>query len=153
MTGDAAPPAQTQRMGLYEAIWALTSELSLNVVLQKVADLSRELAEASYSALGVLGDDGSLVRFITSGMSQQGRERIGRLPEGRGVLGVVLREAKPLRLADIAHHPESVGFPLNWFIMMSDTDKVSRCESSHQRYLVPGGWLRSQESPGWPSND
>ena len=42
---------------------------------------------------------------------------------------------------------------LNSFIMMSDTDKVSRCESSHQRYLVPGGWLRSQESPGWPSND
>ena len=42
---------------------------------------------------------------------------------------------------------------VNSFIMMSDTDKVSRCESSHQRYLVPGGWLRSQESPGWPSND
>ena len=42
---------------------------------------------------------------------------------------------------------------VNWFIMMSDTDKESRCESSHQRYLVPGGWLRSQESPGWPSND
>jgi two-component system, NarL family, sensor histidine kinase DevS len=100
-----------QGNGLYEAIWALTSELSLDGVLQKVADLSRELVGASYSALGVLGPDGRLVQFITSGISHRGRERIGRPPEGRGVLGVVLRDGKPLRLADLSQHPESTGFP------------------------------------------
>ena len=96
---------------LYEAISDLTSELSLEIVLQKVADLSRRLAGASYSALGVLGEDNSLARFITSGITKQARDRIGRTPEGKGVLGVVLREGAPLRLSDIAKHPESIGFP------------------------------------------
>ncbi len=96
---------------LYEAVWTLTSELSLDVVLQKVADLSRELVGASYSALGVVGEDGKLVRFVTSGISQRGRERIGRIPEGKGVLGVVLKEGKPLRLADLTQHPASAGIP------------------------------------------
>ena len=93
----------TSAGNLYEAIRTLTSELSLDALLQKVADLSRELVGASYSALGVLGEDGTLVQFITSGINQRGMERIGRLPEGKGVLGVVLLEARPLRLADLAH--------------------------------------------------
>ena len=110
---------EPRRRGLYEAVWALTTELSLEVVLQKVADLSRELVGSSYSALGVLGEDGSLVRFITSGISVKGRERIGRPPEGKGVLGVVLREGQLLRLADISQHPESVGFPSHHPVMKS----------------------------------
>ncbi len=111
MADDPAVPTTTQGRGLYEAIWALTSELSLDGVLQKVADFSRELVGASYSALGVLGEEGRLVRFITSGISQRGRERIGRPPEGKGVLGVVIREGKPLRLKDLTQHPESAGVP------------------------------------------
>ena len=96
---------------LHQAIWNLTSELSLDAVLQKIADLSRELVGASYSALAVLGGDGKLARFITSGISQRGKERIGSLPQGKGVLGVVLQDGKPLRLPDLAQHPQSVGFP------------------------------------------
>ena len=104
-------PLDIGKWSLHEAIWALTSELSLDVVLQKVADLSRALVGASHSALAVVGEDGILVRFITSGISQRARERIGRIPEGRGLLGVVLREGKPLRIANLAQHTESVGFP------------------------------------------
>jgi signal transduction histidine kinase len=108
--GGEVPEGPSQSR-LYEAVWTLTSELSLDVVLQKVADLSRELVGASYSALGVVGEDGKLVRFVTSGISQRGRERIGRIPEGHGVLGVVLKEGKPLRLADLTQHPASAGIP------------------------------------------
>ncbi len=117
---EAAPensPENNKERSLYEAISTLTSELSLEVVLQKVTDLSRELVGATYSALGVLGEDGSLVRFITSGIDRQKREKIGRLPEGKGVLGVVVRDGKPLRLGDLTRHAESVGFP-NFHPMM-----------------------------------
>ena len=102
---------EAQIGGLYEAISAVTSELSLDAVLQKVADLSRGLVGASYSALRVLGPDGKLVQFITSGISKEARERIGNIPEGKGVLGVVLREGRTLRLPDLSRHAESVGFP------------------------------------------
>ena len=104
---------------LFEAIRSLTSELSLDVVLQNVADLSRELVGASYSALGVLGTGGRLVQFITSGFSQEERDHIGTLPEGRGVLGVVIRDGRPLRLKVISNHSQSVGFPPNHPVMKS----------------------------------
>ena len=64
-------PART----LHEAIRDLTTELSLDVVLQKVVDLSRELVGASYSALGIMGEEGNLIQFITSGISREGRNR------------------------------------------------------------------------------
>ncbi len=104
---------------LFEAIRSLTSELSLDVVLQNVADLSRELVGASYSALGVLGTGGRLVQFITSGFSQEERDHIGTLPEGKGVLGVVIRDGRPLRLKVISDHSQSVGFPPNHPVMKS----------------------------------
>ena len=110
---EASDDPQGQGRRLYDAISALTSELSLDAVLQNVTDLSRELVGASYSALGVLGESDSLVQFITSGISQRGRERIGRIPEGKGVLGVVIQDGKPLRLADLTQHPEAVGLPQN----------------------------------------
>lgn len=107
----------TGQPSLDEAISALTAELSLESVLQKVTDLSRELVGASYSALGVLGEDGRIARFITSGITQRGRERIGKIPEGRGLLGLVLREGRPVRVADIAQHAESSGSPSNHPLM------------------------------------
>ena len=122
MTGqltDGSEAAEAHGGSLYEAIRALTSELSLGAVLQSVADLSRELVGASYGALGVLGTEGKLVQFITSGISQGERDRIGRPPEGGGELGVVIRDGSPLRLKDIAKHPQSVGFPPNHPIMKS----------------------------------
>ncbi|MCH7713519.1 MAG: GAF domain-containing sensor histidine kinase [Chloroflexi bacterium] len=97
--------------GLHDAIRTLTSELSLDDVLQKVADLSRHLAGAKYGALGILGQDGLLERFITSGISQRQITRIGPLPQGKGVLGVVMLEGKTLRLPDLTKHPQSVGVP------------------------------------------
>ena len=111
LIGEEAQPAGFGSGALYDAVRDLTSELSVEAVLQKVADLSRELVGASYSALGVIGDDGELSNFITSGISTSTRRRIGKLPQGRGVLGVVLREGKSLRLANLSEHPETVGFP------------------------------------------
>ena len=112
-------PADGEAGALHEAIRTLTSNLSLEMVLQQVADLSRELVSAAYSALGITGEDGSLTRFITSGISPEDRDRIGDPPEGKGVLGVVLQEGKPLRLADIGQHPASAGFPANHPAMRS----------------------------------
>ena len=79
---DREAPTRT----LHEAIRDLTTELSLDVVLQKVVDLSRELVGASYSALGIMGEEGILVQFITSWISRQGRDLIGPLPECKCVL-------------------------------------------------------------------
>ena len=102
--------SSTDPSALHEAIRTLTSNLSLDMVLQQVADLSKELVSATYSALGILGEDGSLVQFITAGISDAGRERIGDPPEGKGILGIVLREGQSLRLHDLTQHPDSGGF-------------------------------------------
>jgi len=106
-------PSFTEASSLHEAIRTLTSNLSLEMVLQQVADLSRELVSATYSALGILGEDGSLVQFITSGISQADRDKIGDPPTGNGILGVVLQEGQSLRLHDLNQHPMSAGFPAN----------------------------------------
>ena len=108
---EPANPTNTEWAALHEAIRTLSSNLSLEMVLQQVADLSRELVSATYSALGIMGQDGRLLPFITSGIPQKDRDRIGAPLEGRGVLSVVLREGLPLRLTDLTKHLESVGFP------------------------------------------
>ncbi len=88
------------------------SEHSLERVLQRVVDAAREVVGARYAALGVLSPDGnSLVQFVTSGISEAERERIGDLPSGRGLLGLVIREPAPIRTADINRHPQRYGFP------------------------------------------
>jgi signal transduction histidine kinase len=90
----------------------LTSELSLEGVLQRVAELACRIIGARYSAIGVLSDDHlRLEAFVTTGIDQETRARLGAPPEGKGVLGLVLRERKVIRLADLAAHPDSVGFP------------------------------------------
>ncbi len=88
------------------------SEHSLDRVLQRVVDSAREVVGARYAALGVLSADGTtLGEFVTSGLSEVERERIGALPQGRGLLGLVIRERKPIRSADITRHPQRYGFP------------------------------------------
>lgn len=109
MTSDTQ--SELDRNRLHDAIRTLTSELSLEDVLQKVAGLSRQLAGAQYGALGILGHEGQLERFITSGISQPERDRIGPLPQGKGVLGAVMCDGTTLRLPDLTKHPQSVGFP------------------------------------------
>jgi signal transduction histidine kinase len=97
---------------LLETGLALAAELSLPALLQRIIELAVELTEASYGALGVLSADGArLADFITSGISEAERTAIGKLPRGDGILGVIIREPEPLRLADIAGDERSVGFP------------------------------------------
>ena len=91
---------------------AVFSERSLDRVLQQVVDSAREVVGARYAALGVLAPDHqSLSQFVTSGMSQAERNRIGALPTGRGLLGLLIREPKPVRTRDITRHPKRYGFP------------------------------------------
>ncbi len=88
------------------------SRHDLDHVLQEVVDAAREVVGARYAALGVLGEDReTLVQFVTSGLDEATRNRIGDLPRGRGLLGHVIREAKPIRTADINRHPHRYGFP------------------------------------------
>jgi signal transduction histidine kinase len=91
---------------------ALFSERSLDRVLQQVVDSARDVVGAQYAALGVLAPDrASLSQFVTSGISQAERDRIGALPTGRGLLGVLIREPRAVRTRDITRHPKRSGFP------------------------------------------
>jgi len=91
---------------------AIFSRHDLNHVLQEVVDAAREVVGARYAALGVLGQDGEgLVQFVTSGIDAELRARIGDAPRGRGLLGHVIREAKPVRTSDLNRHPQRYGFP------------------------------------------
>ncbi len=105
------PEFKRQFSGLHQAALALASERSLEGLLQKIVDLARELAHAEYAALGVPGEDGTLDQFLVSGISVEQQAAIGHLPEGRGVLGILLRDGRPLRLSDLRDHPAAVGFP------------------------------------------
>jgi hypothetical protein len=83
---------------LSESGIALTSELSLQAVLQKVVDVAREQADAKFAAMSVLGPEGEVRQFLSSGITPEDRERIGNIPHGRGLLGVLLRRTRPSRL-------------------------------------------------------
>jgi signal transduction histidine kinase len=102
------------RLGrLIEVGQALTSELDLEVLLGRVLGAAREVTGARFAALGVLDERRrGLERFVTSGLDERARARIGGLPRGRGVLGVLIDDPRPLRLADVGAHPRSFGFPL-----------------------------------------
>jgi signal transduction histidine kinase len=90
---------------------ALTSELDRDEVLQRVADQARLVANAKYAALGVFDEDGIVETFTTSGITAEERARIGPLPRGRGLLGLLQTERRPMRLRDLHQHASSVGFP------------------------------------------
>jgi signal transduction histidine kinase len=93
---------------------SLSSELSLDALLQRIVETAAELTDARYAALGVIDKTGqALERFLTTGIDAETHAAIGDLPRGRGILGVLIRDAKPLRLRDIADDPRSVGFPPN----------------------------------------
>jgi signal transduction histidine kinase len=87
-------------------------DLDLDAVLHRVLTAAQELTEARYAALGVLNTERTgLARFLTIGIDDATRQAIGTLPQGRGVLGVLVEEPLPLRIADVAKHPRSYGFP------------------------------------------
>jgi signal transduction histidine kinase len=105
--------AESERLrALLGAGIALSSELSLDAVLQKIAEAAAELTEAQFAALGVIDPTGQkLERFVVAGIDEETHAAIGDLPTGGGILGVLIEESRPLRLDDLAAHPRSVGFP------------------------------------------
>jgi signal transduction histidine kinase len=97
---------------LLDAGRVLVSELDLDTVLRHVLNIARELTGAHYAALGVLDDSRTaLSDFITSGVDEETHGAIGDLPRGRGVLGLLIEDPRPLRLGDVTMHPRSYGFP------------------------------------------
>jgi signal transduction histidine kinase len=106
--------AQSRRLqGLNEAGLALSAELDTETLLHKIAELARVVGDATYAALGTFDDKGAVTRFYTSGISEAEHARIGHLPVGKGILGLLPRAGRPIRLRDLRDHPASVGFPAN----------------------------------------
>ncbi|SUA43606.1 sensor histidine kinase [Nocardia africana] len=103
--------ARDQMDGLVEAMLAVTATLNLDDTLRTIVHAAMSLVGARYGAVGVVGPDGDLARFIHEGIDAETVTRIGHLPRGRGVLRVTLDDPKPLRLNDLGRHPESVGVP------------------------------------------
>ena len=91
----------------------LTARLSLTAVLQRIANMACKVVRARYGALGVLDGKGGLSQFITAGIDEKTKRAIGPLPVGKGILGVLVHEAKPLRLKDLTTDPRAHGFPPN----------------------------------------
>jgi two-component system sensor histidine kinase DevS len=109
----AAPAAQDKLAEVVEAGTAIARGLDLDETLRAVVDAAARVTGAAYCALGVLGPDRRITRFITTGLTDEQREQLGNLPTGRGILGVLIDEARPLRLAALSEDPRSVGFPPN----------------------------------------
>jgi len=109
------PPLLAERLErLVTAGPELTTEPSLVGVLQRAADIAREVLQGRYAAVGMLAADGrTLESFTTSGMTPEQHARIGSPPKGHGILALVIREGRIVRLPDLARHAESVGFPAN----------------------------------------
>jgi signal transduction histidine kinase len=111
---------ETRWRSLIEAGIAVTSELSLDAVLQKIVEAAAELTGARYAALGVIDPSGrELERFLTTGIDAETHARIGDLPRGLGILGVLIRDARTLRLHDLTTDPRAVGFPPHHPLMHS----------------------------------
>src|SRR5689334_16935591 len=92
---------------------SLVTELDPEAVLRRLLEVARELTHARYAAIGVLDERRErLERFLTAGIDEETHREIGDLPRGRGVLGLLISEPRPLRLADVGAHPQSYGFPL-----------------------------------------
>jgi signal transduction histidine kinase len=98
---------------------SLVERLDLEVVLRRIVEAGMTLVGARYGALGVIGQDGGLERFIHVGIDAPAVERIGHLPVGRGVLGAVITDREPIRVPHLGAEPRSVGFPANHPVMDS----------------------------------
>jgi signal transduction histidine kinase len=107
-------PDENRLRALVKAGVAITAELSLDALLQRLVETAAALTRARFAALGVIDRERSgLERFLTTGMDAETHEAIGDLPRGRGILGVLIRDAVALRLHDLGEDPRAVGFPPN----------------------------------------
>lgn len=98
---------------LADSAAALAGELSLDAVLETIVHAAAQLTGADYAALGVLGEDHSISRFITHGVGPETIRQIGHYPTGKGILGLLIRDPRMIRLDDLREHPASYGFPPN----------------------------------------
>jgi signal transduction histidine kinase len=109
---EALSVSESRLRALFAAGLAVTSELSLDALLHRLVEAAADLTGARYAALGVIDSSGTqLEQFLTHGIEADVRATIGALPRGRGILGVLVREARSLRLHDLAEDPRAVGFP------------------------------------------
>jgi GAF domain-containing protein len=102
---------QDRLRGLLRAVQLITGDLDLPTVVRHIAEAARELVGARYAALGVIAPDGHLAQFVHTGMPDDVIERIGRLPQGKGLLGALIDDPHPIRLHRIADDVRSTGFP------------------------------------------
>ena len=96
---------------LLDAVTSIGTDLSLPIVLRRIVESARTLVSADYGALGVIGEDQHLSDFITVGIDGEQYDAIGHLPEGHGILGLLIVDPRPLRLRDLGAHEQSYGFP------------------------------------------
>jgi signal transduction histidine kinase len=109
MTEYAGPRALRK---LVEAVLSISADLELATVLQRIIEAAMDLVDARYGAIGVLDETKTgLAEFVTSGIDPVMHQAIGNLPEGHGILGLLILEPKPIRLPDLREHPDSYGFP------------------------------------------
>jgi signal transduction histidine kinase len=118
VSGVPSPQERIER--LVTATSALITEVSLEGALRRVVEAAAEVIGARYAAIGVVAPDGRVMEsFTTYGIDPELRARIGAPPRGHGILGLVIREAKPIRLPDLTRHPDSYGFPPHHPVMRS----------------------------------
>lgn len=134
--------------GLVEAMLTVTAGLDLDTTLRTIVHTAIELIDARYGALGVRGHGHELVEFIYEGIDEATRQKIGHLPQGRGVLGLLIDEPIPIRLDNITDHPASVGFPPNHPPMRSFLGVPVRIRDE-----VYGNLYLTEKSSGKPFND
>lgn len=103
----------TRDQRLLDAVLAVAADLSLPAVLRRMVESACELVGCRYGALGVIGADGRLTEFVHHGVDPKTVEAIGELPQGRGVLGALILDPRPLRLHEVREHPDFYGFPAN----------------------------------------
>ncbi|MFF0309959.1 GAF domain-containing protein [Streptosporangium sp. NPDC004379] len=96
---------------LLEAVVSVGSDLDLETVLRRIVETATTLVDAGYGALGVIGEESTLVQFVPVGLSEEEIARIEHWPHGLGLLGLLIKEPQTLRMADLSRHPESYGFP------------------------------------------
>jgi signal transduction histidine kinase len=116
--GDVVASRERLR-ALLDAVVIIASDLELRNTLERIVEAACDLVNAQYGALGVIGPGRRLSEFITHGIDADVHAAIGDLPTGRGVLGVLIDDPRPVRLPDIAQHPQSYGFPPNHPVMRS----------------------------------
>jgi signal transduction histidine kinase len=108
---EAVARTQARVQDLLDAFLSVSTGLDLDTTLQRIVEAATGLVDARYGALGVLRAGGGLGAFITVGIDAELAARMGHLPEGKGVLGELITDARPLRISDLGSHPSSVGFP------------------------------------------